>query len=138
MTPIDLETALQRSIERYRQMIGLLGSIEQEVGTASDEGLRQMNTLLLETQNEVSAADRLIMEYSKADTALPVSIRNLLAEREKLVGDVLLLNRNVTIKAMGVRSLLAHEIGTLRNGKTALSGYRSPQHNQGRIVNRSL
>ena len=138
MTAIDLETALQRSVERYRQMIGLLDTIEQELGTASDEGLLQMNSLLLETQDEVSAADRLIMEYSKGDASLPSAIRNLLAEREKLVGEVLLLNRSVTVKAMGVKSLLAHEIGTLRNGQTALSGYRSPQHHQGRIVNRAL
>lgn len=97
-----------------------------------------MNALLTEMQTQASDTDQLIMSQLTSDDLVKGTTQKLVSERAKMINDVLLLNRNVMIKAMGVKSLLAHEIGTLRSGKSALNGYRPPQHNQGRIVNRAL
>ena len=97
-----------------------------------------MNTLLTEMQAQASVTDQLVISHLTGEEAGNGSAKKLVSERATLINEVLLLNRSVMIKAMGVKSLLAHEIGTLRSGKSALNGYRQPQHNQGRIVNRAL
>jgi hypothetical protein len=136
MEPEKLEAALQLSIDNYSRMITLLHRIETEIGSASHEALRKMNSLLTEMQTQASATDRLVI--TAKDEPASENVRALISTRARLINDILLLNSNVTVKAMGVKSLLAHEIGTLRNGKSALDGYRPQQHNQGRIVSRAL
>ena len=138
MKSITLEAALKSSIELYSRMTALLRSIEEDLGTASQEALQQMNTLLTEMQAQASVTDQLVISHLTGEEAGNGSAKKLVSERATLINEVLLLNRSVMIKAMGVKSLLAHEIGTLRSGKSALNGYRQPQHNQGRIVNRAL
>lgn len=138
MNSVTLESSLRSSIELYSRMIALLRSLEEDLGTAPQETLQQMNALLTEMQTQASDTDQLIMSQLTSDDLVKGTTQKLVSERAKMINDVLLLNRNVMIKAMGVKSLLAHEIGTLRSGKSALNGYRPPQHNQGRIVNRAL
>lgn len=138
MNSVTLEAALKSSIELYSRMTALLRSIEEDLGTASQEALQQMNTLLTEMQTEASVTDQLIISHLTGEESAKSSAKKLVSERAALINEVLLLNRGVMIKAMGVKSLLAHEIGTLRSGKSALNGYRPAQHNQGRIVNRAL
>lgn len=138
MKSMTLEAALKSSIELYSRITALLRSIEEDLGTASQEALQQMNTLLTEMQAQASVTDQLVISHLTGEESVIGSTKKLVSERATLINEVLLLNRSVMIKAMGVKSLLAHEIGTLRSGKSALNGYRPAQHNQGRIVNRAL
>jgi hypothetical protein len=52
-----------------------------------------------------------------------------------LLKEILLLNGRITEKALRVNALIAHEMGKIRNGRSALNSYRQPHHHQGRITN---
>lgn len=131
----QLESRLNYSISYYGRILSLLQTINEEIGTASQDELQSMSSTLAELQGQATQLDQSIATQLDKEPAKTETIRSLLNKRENLIKEILLLNRNINTKAMGVKSLLAHEIGTLRNGLSALSGYRQKQHNQGRIVN---
>jgi chromosome segregation ATPase len=131
----QLESQLKYSISYYGRILALLQSIDEEIGTASRDGLLNMSATLAELQGQATRLDQAIATHLSKVPAKNEHVRSLLNKREDVIKEILILNRNISAKAMGVKSLLAHEMSTLRNGLSALSGYRQMQHNQGRIVN---
>ena len=131
----QLESGLRDSISHYVGILMLLQNIDKGIGTASQDELQNMNTSLAELQGQATQLDQLVVDQLSKESVKTEATRSLLAKRENLVQEILLLNRNITSKAMGVKSLLAHEMGMIRNGLSALSGYKQQQLNQGRIVN---
>ncbi len=130
-----LEPGIRDSISLYEKILTLLQDIEKSLGTASGNELQGMSTSLVELQSRATQHDQLIVDQL---TRMPAKnseiVTSLLARRETLMKKILLLNNELTAKATGVKSLLAHEMRTIRSGRSALSGYKQQQHNQGRIV----
>lgn len=133
----QLETDLTDSINHYRKVLALLRNMTGDLGTASEEELLQMGVSLAEMQESTSQLDQSILEKLQENSAKSLTVLSLLEKRDSILKEVLALNRSLTAKAMGVKSLLAHEIKTLRTGLSVMKGYSQPEHGQGRIVNRS-
>lgn len=131
----QLESGLKNSINHYGEILAVLQNIDKKLGTASQDELQAMNASLTRLQDEARELDQLIVDHSVKEPVRTEAIRSLLRKRESVVREILHLNKDITARAMGVKALLAHEMGSLRNGISALSGYKPQQHNHGRIVN---
>ncbi|MBV5318097.1 MAG: hypothetical protein JZU50_09820 [Desulfobulbaceae bacterium] len=109
--------------------------MDHDLGTADPVALQNFNLTLNELQEHAEHLDRNISTQINTQSLNSETTQDLIEKRALLVSEVLLLNQRITAKASGVKSLLAHEMGKLRIGQTALSGYRQPQNNRGRITN---
>jgi hypothetical protein len=130
-----LESSLRQSIYQYEQIYELLRTTEQEIGIADPVGLEAFSLSLQKLQTQARQIDQDLVDLLRQKTLETGSIRNLLDRRELLLKEILQINGSIAAKANGVKSLIAHDIGKLRNGISAMSGYRQQQHNQGRLVN---
>ncbi len=133
----QLEAGLRDSINSYNKILVLLQNMTVDLGTASHDELLKMSVSLGEMQGLATQLDQSILEKLQTVPERSVTMISLLEERESILKEVLLLNGSVTAKAMGVTSLFAHEIKTLRTGLSVMKGYSQPENDQGRIVNRS-
>ena len=129
-----LESNLTQSIQHYQGLLQFLQEMDHELGTADPVALQNFNLTLNELQEHAKHLDRHILTQINTQSLNSETTQDLIEKRALLVSEVLLLNQRITAKAAGVKSLLAHEMGKLRIGQTALSGYRQPQNNRGRIT----
>lgn len=131
----QLEADLLQSIRHYEGLLQFLQKMDLDIGTADPVALQNLSIALQELQEQAVQLDQKIAPQLDAKSLKNATIQKLTEKRELLLKELLLLNQRITAKASGVKSLIAHEIGKLRTGLSALSGYRQPQHNQGRITN---
>lgn len=131
----QLESTLLQSVQHYACFLEFLRKMDDEMGTADPVALQDFSISFQQLHEQAVQFDRIISAQLNAKSLENESILILSGKRDSLLREILLLNKRVTAKASGVKSLIAHEIGKLRTGLSALSGYRQPQHNQGRITN---
>ncbi|MDP3479595.1 MAG: hypothetical protein Q8R88_07470 [Desulfoprunum sp.] len=131
----QIEPALRQSIEQYELILAFLQKMETVVGTADAVELQELGATLYELQTQAEQFDRILLAKLKKEPHESDSVQTLRTRHERLLKEVLLANERITAKASGVKSLISHEIGKLRDGLSAMNGYRQQQHNQGRIVN---
>jgi len=132
-----LEPMLLHSIQQYEGILDCMQKMDTEVGTADPAMLENFSDSLQLLQGEATQYDQILLAQLHRKSSESESIQVLAARREGLLREILSLNKRITEKASRVQSLLAHEMIKLRNGLSAMTGYRQPQHNQGRIVNGS-
>lgn len=132
---LQLEPVIENSINHYTRILALLRNMDGKVGTAAQDELLEMSTSLEKLQESATQLDQAMLDQLRKNPAKSATIVSLLEKREIIVKEILLLNESITAKAMGVKSLLAHQLGTLRGGISAMKGYRQQGHDQGRIVN---
>lgn len=130
-----LTAQLTLSSNQYQRILAHLQHIDGKIGVASPLELQEMYTSLAELQRQAAEIDRSCLDQVMADPAIAKAVAALVDRRTSIVKKVLAANREITAKAIGVQSLLAHELGTLRTGLSALSGYRQPERPQGRLIN---
>ncbi len=133
----QMETGLKLSIQQYEHILEHLQIIDLEVGVASPTELLKMGKSLANLQNLATQTDQNLLHFMQSDSSPNEEIQYLIDKRQFLIGDILLLNGSIAIKASGIKSLIAHELGKLQNGLSALSGYRQHQYTPGRIVDSS-
>lgn len=131
----QLATQLTLSSDQYQRILTHLQYIEENIGAASPVELQEMYNSLAELQRQAAEIDRSCLGQLAADPAMANAVAALVDRRTAMVKKVIAANREITAKAIGVQSLLAHELGTLRNGLSALSGYKQQERTQGRLVN---
>ena len=131
----ELETMLSQSIQQYECIRDFLRNMDEEVGNADPVTLQNFSDSLHELQAEAMQIDQVLLAQLNKKTKKNEPIQNLIARRELLQQEILLLNTRITEKVSRVKSLIAHEMKKLSKGLSALSGYKQQQHNQGRIVN---
>jgi hypothetical protein len=129
------ETILLQSIQQYERILSFLQKMDTEVGTASPSTVLEFSKILQELQTIASQTDQILLTEISKQSMQTETMESLLRKREYVVKEILALNESIKAKAIGIKSLLGHEMETLRNGISALDGYRQQQHNQGRIVN---
>jgi hypothetical protein len=130
----QLASTLSQSIQHYVCFLDFLREMDDEMGTATPVALHNFNLSFQEMHQQAVQFDQSIAAQLNAESLKNESILILAGKRELLLKEILLLNKRITAKASGVKSLIAHEMGKLRTGLSALSGYRQPQYNQGRIT----
>ena len=133
----QLETDLRDSTNAYDNILSLLTLIGAELGNATHDELLEMNATLENLQWQATRRDQSILDRLQKLPARSATLEALLKDHGIVVHEVLLQNESVASKAKSVKSLLAHELGTLRNGLTGIKGYSQHGNEQGRIVNRS-
>lgn len=131
----QLEPVLSQSIQQYERILDFLQKMDGEIGTASPAELLELSESLTDVQSQATQTDQVLLRQLSNSSARTETMQLLIEKRERIMKEILLLNERITAKASGVKSLIAHEMGNLRNGISALNGYRQQQHNQGRIVN---
>jgi len=132
-----MEIVLRRSIQHYEQILTLLQTIDDSVGAADAAELLEYGETLAELQLQAEKIDLPLRAGMQGKVETGELLQNLLVDRERLLKGILQVNERITAKASGVKSLIAHEMGKLREGLSALNGYKQQQHTQGRIVNSS-
>lgn len=130
-----LELSLTQSIQHYEDLRRSMQKMDNEIGTADPVALQDFSIDLNALQERAMDLDRTISVQLNASTLKNSTIQSLTEKRALLIKEILLLNQRITAKASGAKSLIAHEMGQLRTGLAALSGYRQPQHTTGRITN---
>ncbi len=131
----QIEAELSLSLLQYRQVLNHLNKIDEAIGTASSSLLRELCTSLMDLQNRAAQTDEILQQQLPRHSARTAALRSLEEDRRHLIAEIILVNRRVTTKAQGVKTFLAHEIGNLKTGLSAMNGYRQSQGTQGRIVN---
>ncbi len=111
--------------------------MDREIGTATPVELLELSASLTDLQKDATQTDQVLLAQLSSISVRSENTQHLIDRHERIMEEILFLNEYITEKASGVKSLLANEMGKLRSGISALSGYRQHQHNQGRIVNSS-
>lgn len=131
----QIEATLIQSIQQYENILDLLKEMDKVLVTASPDSMLALNTSFMDLQSQAQAIDQVLKDWLSRDAGSTKDLQSLMDTRKRIMQEIFHLNRSLTVKASGLKSLLAHEMGALRNGRTALGGYRQPQHHQGRFFN---
>ncbi len=131
----QLESTLLQSIVQYGNILDFLKIMDREIGTASPAELLELSASLTDLQKDATQTDQVLLTQLSAISVRSENTQHLIDRHERIIKEILFLNEHITEKASGVKSLIANEMGKLRSGISALTGYRQYQHNQGRIVN---
>jgi hypothetical protein len=134
----NIESVLLQSIHQYERILDFLQKMDVEIGTAAPSMVLELSESLAYLQGHATETDQTLLLQLHKQPILPVEVQCLLSRRDYIVKEILALNARIKAKAIGIKSLLGHEMEKMRNGISALSGYRQQQYNQGRIINSSL
>jgi hypothetical protein len=133
-----IEPVLLQSIQQYERILDFLQKMDTEISTAAPSMVLELSESLAYLQGHATQTDQDLLTQLSKQSPLSEAMQSLLNRREYIVKEILILNERIKAKAIGIKSLLGHEMEKMRNGISALSGYRQQQHNQGRIVNSTL
>ncbi|MFN2257849.1 MAG: hypothetical protein ABR516_05165 [Desulfuromonadaceae bacterium] len=123
----EIDNVLQLSIEQYSAMLVLLEQIAAAV--AEDEGnVKTLVGKLKDQQRQIEEIDAdlntrlegFLLAYPDVFRAYP-----LFEKRLKIISEVKQMNDLLLPKISGIMSLISHEIGELKGGRNAISGYRA-------------
>jgi hypothetical protein len=131
-----IENLIRNSLEQQLSMIHLLESLSQQMDAQSLGVVEKFNTGFPVLQQETQKTDDMLIKQL-GSTDIPDHIRQLLKQRNSLQNDILTLLKKIVPKAVSVKSLMASEIRSIKNGRQALSGYKNQTDHQGKIVNRA-
>ncbi|MEA3469212.1 MAG: hypothetical protein U9R57_13445, partial [Thermodesulfobacteriota bacterium] len=82
--------------------------------------------------------DQKLIEQVKLSGRFSDSITRSLDQLELLQKEIVLLLQETLPRANSLKSLMASEIHSIKNGRKALNGYKIQEYHQGRIVNSAL
>ena len=130
-----LDAMVQHSIRQHIDLIDLLWPLQQQLESPSLDAITKFNSVFSTLQQEIEILDRELEKQLKMAT-IPDHIEQLLDRRQSLQQEILHVLKHTVPKACSVKSLMASEIQSVKNGRKALNGYKTQSENQGRIVNR--
>jgi hypothetical protein len=107
-------------------MLELLEKISAGIGEDGEvlKGLVEKFQFQQQRIQEVDESlNRLLLASQRSSPQLPESLPRF-AERVKLMGRVKQMNDLLLPKISGIMALISHEIGELKGGRNAISGYR--------------
>jgi hypothetical protein len=133
-----LEVKIRHSLYHYGRIMTFLQEMDNTIGIASEAELLDMDRTLSDLHTKAVESDRPLFDCIAQTFEKTELEHSLLNERTKLLKNIIDLNGSIATKADGVKSLIAHELGTLRSGLSALKGYRQQDQRQGSIVNQTL
>lgn len=109
----QVAASLSQAIQHYAQLLKFLQEMDQEMGTADPAALQNFNASLLAFQEQAMQLDQNVSTQLNKKSLENESIQILIGEREALLKEILALNERMTVKASGIKSLIAHEIGKI-------------------------
>ena len=131
-----VETLIRKSFDQQRKMIILLKSLDEPMNAHSIGAVEQFNEKFSDLQQETELTDKILVAQLNPEDATG-TISQLLEQRNLLQNDVIILMKKILPKAVSAKSLMANEVQSIKNGRKALSGYKTQIDHQGKIVNRA-
>jgi hypothetical protein len=131
----DVAAVLIESIKHYRQIVALLQDVNLRLGAASPGELQGMGEAIDWQQQQAGMIDGAVLARLHEEPVEMARYQSLMLERAGLLQEMVTLNGRIAGRARDVASMLVHELEGLRNGQSALSGYRLPIQEGGRLVN---
>lgn len=129
MNPSHLQSLLQLSVAHYLALDALMQQIELALSVDDPDLLAELQEQVEAVQEQAQATDALIAPL--LPDAPMVVLAALISERKALLEGLQGQNRLISEKIRGILPVIADELGQLRAGQTAVSGYASGQQARG-------
>lgn len=133
----DLKRLLKQSVIEYALVSNCLDQIQKNLTGLEPEELVKSVEEMHQLQEQAKRTDRLV-EEALARVKPGEAIAGLLHRRSEMMAQILEKNRLIFDQTSGILAAKAAEMGDLRQGQTAMSGYRSKTENAGRIFRNSF
>ena len=131
-----LESLAQHSLKQHIDMIELLRPLQQQLETPSLNTVKQFNSIYSAFQRKIKTTDKVLIQQLEM-AVFTENITRLLGQRQLLQREILDILRQTVSKASSVKSLMASEMQSVKNGRVALNGYKNQSDRHGRTVNRT-
>jgi len=113
---------LCRSIEIYRDIIEITVRLAEELHANSHEELQETIARLQGLQQDAEQVDTLIAAAA-CDTSSQT--RELFATRREMIKKCIRQNKLLSPRIHGMMAVISSELSQIKNGRTAMTGYRS-------------
>lgn len=123
----ELDDALQISTQQYSAMLKLLEQISAAVAEDEDS-VKILIGKLTDQQQQIEEIDAGLNTQLEAFLdAYPDALPTLpmFEKRLEIIGEVKQMNDLLLPRISGIMALISHEIGELKGGRNAISGYRA-------------
>lgn len=131
-----LELLIAQSLAQYGEIYDLLKVEGPNIDSQLSDGIIKFDEALGGLQNLAQQTDRQLTDQLKI-MGFSETIEGSLARRKELQGKVLVLLKETANRANSVKSLLASEMQCIRQGRKALTGYKTNSDYQGRIIDKT-
>ena len=131
-----LESLAQHSLKQHIDMIELLRPLQRQLETPSLNTVKQFNSIYGAFQRKIKTTDKALIQQLEM-AVFTENLTQLLGQRQLLQREILDILKQTVSKASSVKSLMANEIQSVKNGRKALNGYKNQSDQHGRIVNRT-
>ena len=131
--PPPFEGRIRTSISQYTEILKTMRRIALAV-EKSDSSLQREVQLLHDLQEQARRDDLGLLD--ELQNGSPSLLQHpLVIERTELLQQVLDLNTSLVPKIKGAMTILGHELGTFKDGRVMMTGYKQGKRKQGRILN---
>lgn len=113
---------LCRSIEIYRDIIEITGRLAEELHTNTHEELQKAIAGLQGLQQDAAQVDTLLAA-AVCDTSSRTG--ELFAARREMIKKCIRQNKLLSPRIHGMMAVISSELSQIKNGRTAMTGYRS-------------
>ncbi len=130
-----LDRALLESVERYSTLLKLMQQITAAVSAEKGQ-VESFAHALTQQQRHIEEEDAVLLAQLEQLTSEELVAHPVFHERLKLMGEIKAMNDLLLPKISGIMALIFQEIGELKSGRNAVSGYRT--QGQGATSKRSF
>jgi len=131
-----LELLVRRSLEQYGEIYQLLKMVGSNLGSQLSDDIKKFDETLSGLQRQTQETDRQLTDQLKG-LGISETLAEPLARRTELQERILVLLKETATRAHCVKSLLVNEMQSLKQGRKALTGYKTNSDYQGRIINKT-
>ncbi len=132
-----LHSFLQTSIDQYTEILELMESITQSNKFTCIEELTITGKQILNKQKAATETDKRLLALLD-QSSVQISDNKKIAERTKLLKQVLGLNKIITPKLTNIKSLIGNELQKIKHGRCAMKEYHQAEIKHGRNLNNTL
>jgi hypothetical protein len=132
----SLDLLAQKSLQQYGAIFEFLQSTGLQFGTHSTGHIKKFDETLVELQEMAKQTDQQLTEKLRV-VEITENITESLARRTELQEKILVLLKEKISRVNSAKSLLASEMQSIKNGRKALTGYRTNSDHQGRIIDKT-
>jgi len=129
-----LADLLHKSVGQYREVLGHIRGIAIILEQADPDQTRLCCQRLKAMQDKARQTDMFLARRLEADTLTPAA-QSFFRERLDLMRQVAEHNRLLFPRLSGMMSMISAEIGQIRQGAAAMSGYKMRPAPRGNIFN---
>lgn len=128
-----LELLVRESLEQYHEIYDMLRLVGPNLDSQLRDHVKKLDETLGGIQKRAQETDRKLTDQLRV-MGISETVAEPLARRTELQEKILVLLKETAARANSVKSLLASEMQSLKQGRKALAGYKTISDYQGRII----